>query len=343
MLSYLILVCILFVLFVLSEYKWPYKWQNKLLIFVPCIVLFCFSVLRFDVGFDYPAYYEAYFEPEESERYEPLSYVLLLIAQFMGEPYFIFIVYGIPIYFLAFWACYKTNHFQIAFWSFVFLFLFSTFGAIRQAVALSIVLCALWYMQQKKMFIYIILCLIASLFHITALIMLPTYFVYHYGKWKYVILAMCGISLLFNHLIILLLENNLYVSYFFTSEGFEGGNFIRLFYIFLYLLLLLLSYIYNSYNETKHLFVAMIPGFFFPFLLGGHLGGRIASYFYLGFIYLLPAVLSKSSTKIRMAVMILLCFFFFSILYVSTNNAIKTPYTPYKTIFEVDWEYPIFK
>lgn len=345
MIFYLFLILLFFIFFILADFKWPYIYQRKLILLCPYILLIVISIFRFDVGYDYPTYYEMSNDINDDgvERLEPLSYCLVVIASFIQQPFVIFILFGLPTYILYFIACKQTKNMGIAFWTFIFLFWLDTFGVVRQAIAMSIIAYAITAMQNKKMYTYILLCIIASLFHLSALVMLPIYFVYHYASWKWLLVLMLGFVFVFDKIVSLFLDNELYVSYFILGDELEGGSIILYFYIGLYILLLVLSYKYHLMNDTKKFFVAMLPGFFFPFLLGGHLGGRIAMYFYIIFIYLIPIVLSKSSPKIRMAFMIMLCSFFFALLFVSSRNPNKSPYTPYQTIFEVDLEHPVFK
>ena len=63
------------------------------------------------------------------------------------------------------------------------------------------------------MFPYVVACILASLFHSSALIMLPVYFIYHYGSWRMVLVGMIGFSFLFQIVISVLVDNDLYASY----------------------------------------------------------------------------------------------------------------------------------
>ena len=208
---------------------------------------------------------------------------------------------------------------------------------------MSIYLYALIYLRKKKIIMYILLCILASFFHISVLVMVPVYFVYHYLPIKIVLFSLIGLTLAFPFVISVLLDNNIYSYYLSNSEKFEGGSYTRFFYVGIYLILLFLAYKNGLLIENKRLFAVLLPAFFLPFLFGGHLGGRLSSYFYLFFIFLIPQILSHCCKKIKMAFMLMLCAYFFALLYVSQRAGDKSPYTPYKTIFEVDLKHPIFK
>lgn len=345
MLFYIFLVGIFYILFTLSDYRWPNNWQKKFLQISPCALLFFVAVFRFDVGYDYPAYYGMATSTytDELDRIEPFSRYIIECAKYLGHPYILFILFGIPTYCIVFWFCSKTKSFQLAFWTYVCLFLLESFGTIRQAAAMSIILCAIVYLTKKKIVPYILLCLLASLFHFTAIIMLPIYFVYYYIPLKIVLICSISLVLFFPLIISILLSNNIYTYYLYNNELYEGGGYIRFFYVILYLILLAIAYKKSIFPETKRIFTVLMPAFFIPFLFGGHLGGRLSSYLYLFFILLIPQVLSFCNTKIKILFMAMLCTFFFALLYISERAGDKSPYTPYKTIFEVDLKHPVFK
>lgn len=344
MFFYILLICIFYLFFTFSDYHWENKWQNKILIMIPCIILFLIAIFRFDVGYDYPAYYKMAtpMYQDELERIEPLSKFFINLAIRLNRPYILFILFGIPTYILAFIACYKTGKFQLAFWTYIFLFLFSTFGAIRQAAAMAIIMCAIIAMKNKHLTFYLGLCSIASLFHLSALIMIPVYFIYHYVSWKVILLSMIAAIILFPLIISFMLDNNIY-SYYLRGDEPEGGSFIRFFYIGLYLLLLGISYKQQTLKKTLPFFTALMPALFFPFIFGGHLGGRLSWYLYTLFLFLIPQIIGKCGYKLKISFMLMLCTYFFTLLYVSQKAGDKSPYTPYKTIFEVDLKHPIFK
>ena len=78
---------------------------------------------------------------------------------------------------------------------------------------------------------------------------------------------------------------------------------------------------------------------FLPFLIGGHLGGRVAQYFCL----LVPRVLRGYTSTVRNWYIFGLSTYFLLLVYVSTQNPLKTPFTPYQTIFTANLENPVFK
>lgn len=345
MFFYFFIIFLFFLLFAMADCEILEKWQRRILFAIPFVLLFLISAFRFDVGYDYFAYYEMVTDVynEKVENFEPLSYLFILIARYFDTPYLLFILFAIPTYLPVFWFCKRTGHPQLALWIFVFFFWLSSFGVIRQAAAMGIILISFQALFERKFKRYLLLCILASLFHMTALVMLPIYFVYHHCSWKAMLLIMI-ISLVFLKAIFaILIENEFYVNYLLGNVEYEGGTLVRFFYIGLYILMLCLSYANKTLHYLKEKFVVLMPSFFFPFVLGGAIGGRLSLYFYMLFIYLIPVVLSHSSKKIRIAVMSLLCLYFFMLLYVSAQNSTRSPNVPYQHIFEVDLENPTFR
>lgn len=345
MFFYFSLIVILYLLFTFADSKWLSETQKRILCIIPFILLFLISIFRFDVGYDYFSYYELVTDitDEGAERFEPLSYSFVCLARYLESPCLLFILFGIPTYLPVFWFCHKTKHSQLTFWTFIFLFWLNTFGIIRQAAAMGIILIAISCIYSRKYILYLFLCIVASLFHYTALIMLPFYFIYHHCSWKFVLTGMFVMTISIQAIFSLLINNGIYATYLLGDNEFKGGTVVRFFYIGLTLLLLLLSYKNKILDKLQRSFVILIPSFFFPFILGGALGGRLSLYLYLIFLYLIPVILSHSRKKIRMEIMLLLCVYFFALLYVSSQNPTKSPNIPYQHIFEVDLEHPNFR
>ncbi len=342
MLFYILFIIVLFVLFLLANCN---CYSKNVFVIYSCILLLLVAIFRFDVGYDYQAYYLSATSLYEDfdEHYELLSRLLIQLSRCVGIPCLVFILFGIPTYLLMFFVCSKTKDFQLSFFGYVFLFLLDSFGLIRQALAMSIIMCAILCIYRKQLLLYILLCVVASLFHTSALVMLPAYFIYHYISFKFMFFLCLSIILCFNKLMSFLLDNDIYTYYLNNIEVFRGGSFIRWFYICIYLILYVLSYSNNSLKYTRSSFVVILPSLIFPFLFGGALGGRVSSYFYLFFLFLIPQILSYCNKYIRFFFMLIICIYFFGILYISDRLMDKPAYTPYITIFQVDLNCPKFK
>lgn len=128
---------------------------------------------------------------------------------------------------------------------FAFGFFAYSVGLFRQMIALSICLCAVPYIREKKLIRYLLLCVFACLFHLTALIMIPFYFLEYldikkhklsFLIWVVVIEALCFIFARDIILEILKIFKS-YAGYEGSKYDIQGGSYFNL--LFLNTLLLL--------------------------------------------------------------------------------------------------------
>lgn len=140
--------------------------------------------LRYDVGTDHLHYWVAY-ELEGNERFEFLFQLLSDICNRIGfHPTVFFGILGlIQIVFL--YLAFKDESYLFAFFA-IFLFTDGIFASwmntIRQDIACCIWIFALNYIIQKKPVPYLLLCLIAFLFHRSAIILVVIYPIFRGGK-----------------------------------------------------------------------------------------------------------------------------------------------------------------
>ena len=159
---------------------------NLPFIFLVTIMFILFYGLRYNVGIDYMTYYnnaanKIYDLPQKGtgELFEPAFRLLYRIADFFDLPSnTIFIFGGAIIYIFLVLACLE-NSINIGFSIFIFfssgLFFFS-FNEFRQFIAVCIIFYAYKYCIRKKFFIWILHVFIAMLFHKSAFVVFPMYF-----------------------------------------------------------------------------------------------------------------------------------------------------------------------
>lgn len=147
------------------------------------IVSFSFIVgLRWDVGVDYMTYYElasGYFSQSQLDRIEPFARYTAQIVYTNGFPFYVwFILMAFLQYFFVIKSVDRDKAYLLSYIVFFYLCYMLAFSMniVRQAVAFSILLYAYNYIYRKKFFHYAIWCIIAALFHKSALLMLPFYF-----------------------------------------------------------------------------------------------------------------------------------------------------------------------
>ena len=154
------------------------------------ISVFVFLAIRYDFGNDYLHYLERF---HEINQYNSFSLDMFLIKGnefgwvYLNHIFKPFGFFGMQI-FLAGFSCYILYRFiekyvhQKHYWFAMFIYIFQPYNmlvlssAMRQAVVVSLFLLATDYLIQKKPFLYISIILFGSLFHTTALFLLPLVF-----------------------------------------------------------------------------------------------------------------------------------------------------------------------
>jgi hypothetical protein len=312
--------------------------------FIACGIIIFISVFRFDIGFDYSQYYSLISPVPRIKRIENLEYlskIIFYIANYFEEPLLIFILFGVINYGFIFYIIYKYSSSRyeslIVFFA---LFYFTTLSTIRQSIAVSIIFYGYRFIKTKKLFWYIIICLIAFNFHISAIIGLFLYPFYHL-KYRYTI----SFSLLFfgglYFLLPIFLKN--YFQKYLPYLEFQGimnqsGNYIRIFYVGIFMYCLIIACVYNNFNKNAGLFSIITLGILFPFILGSHTGGRISQYFLIYLILLIPNVNSKLNITKRVVVLSIFYIYFFIYLLTTVYASKSTEYVPYRFYFLTDTE-----
>jgi hypothetical protein len=208
----------------------------------------------------------------------------------------------------------------------------------RQALAMSMAFFGYKYIVEKKYIKYIIILIIASLFHISVLVAIIIYPLYHYIKLWMVLLTM-PLILIFKNFILnsFFSYNTAYIYYLDKLENFTGGSLVKLVFIGIYISLFIIVLIRRRKlsDVEKRLFVIIAPMVIFPFILGSQLGLRVSSYFYVYLSLLIPMVLQKSIQYSKSIYALGFVLYFLAMIYIGSKNEEKSLYTPYQTIFEI--------
>ena len=199
--------------FIMSWIALEKKSLNRKSFWVPLIVLVLFASIRsYHVGTDGRTYVipfisqldVEYFQIQENIEigYQLLEYLLLSLT---SDYFWLFFVTALIVVY-----CYLTiiKKYSVNYWFSVFLFITLGvytffFNGLRQGLAMAIFALALPYLLEKRLIPYLIICFLASLFHLTALFMIPFYFLVNLRiKPFYKILATFLGSLFFSRLLI---------------------------------------------------------------------------------------------------------------------------------------------
>ncbi len=170
------------------------------------IVFIVVSAVRFDVGHDFNSYAAMYMNFQKLNVDELMSLKtekgfaipLKLLTEVQSRYQIMFVITSIVIVGAIFLYIYKHSNkpYLSVFFFLTFGVLFISFDFLRQMIAAIVVLYALKYVEKKQFARYIAFVLLASLFHISALIMIPFYFILRF-KMDWLTLGIYAIATFF--------------------------------------------------------------------------------------------------------------------------------------------------
>lgn len=255
----------------------------------------------------------------------------------------VIIIYGLITYILVFSTLRKyTDNLFLATLTYLAFFYTTSLGPIRQGVALAIVLYAYRYLVTKAYLKYIGAVVIAGMFHYTAFVCILIPVIFYFMTFPRMILVLIIIGVGIRVIIRLYAEYFGYTYYLLADVEYSGGSLISYVYPLVIISLCVLSWKKRDWLTRKLLYVTSF-GAIWPFVLGGHLGGRIGWYFLIYLCVLVPHVLVQCKTTLRSLYATALVVYFLLFVYITTLNPIKQPLTPYQSILTTDTRHPIFK
>lgn len=249
---------------------------------------------------------------------------------------------------------YSTDYFLSVMLYVCLLFYYSSMTMIRQFFAIVIILYLFKYVKNKKIFYYMIGVIIATQFHITSLVCLLIYPMYHikFNKKRAIILFITAVLML---LFLLPLATKLFTivgwkySYDIRTEDFSLANFL---YAIVYLIIFLFAKIILSKKEFSkdnsfYLYVFLLA-FLINFIgIKMNIFARMADYFTIFTVVALPNVISQIK-KIECKREILVVMILFLMMYSSTITILRPEwntafnykfwfYEPINNIIDVDF------
>ena len=165
--------------------------------FLTPLPLFIVASLRYNVGTDYPYTYTQHFlwrlnGYDLSAKFEAGFIKLIdLIQLFTDEPQWLFVVCAFIFSLFTAIAIYQqSNDYALSFLVVVISGIyFAYLNLMRNYVALAIVLYAFKYIEERKFKHFLFWVLLASSFHVTALLFLPVYFIYNIKINRWVVIG----------------------------------------------------------------------------------------------------------------------------------------------------------
>lgn len=323
---------------------------NRKAFWVPLLLLSIFAGVRSNrVGTDSGTYTSLFqsnlnteyyeFNPDVEIGYQYFEYFLL---NFTHQYYWLFLITSFIVCFCCLSVIKRFSH------DYIFsIFLFITLGfytfffnGLRQGVAMAIFALSLPYLLEKKFILYFLICIFASFVHISALFMIPFYFLVNIRiKLIYKIATVFLFSIISSQLIIQYFaeSNKRYESYAEFSDE-SGGLFILGFYFILLVFIYIMKKIYNikdAFFQKTFEFYALGIAFLIPVaMLGSAASGpqRLLGYFTWVLVLILPYIFLRINNKIIKYFFSILMLIFFYL--TTTRFSNLTPYI-INPVFEI--------
>ncbi len=355
MLIYLIAIILSILLLFLSK-KTNNTNLKRICIALSFLSIFVVSALRYNVGSDYLTY-EKWFNKINSLsfKYADFAFVNLIffIKLFTNNSQFLFVVTSFIILFFIFVSAfrYKDDYDLIIFLFLSLGFYFSTFNGIRQWIAASIFMYSFKYIEEKKFIKYAILVFCSSLFHMSALLLIPCYFIFSHNykdKTKIILLSILIVfSKVVNPYQLLAVIFKIFLPLYYQryvvgnfSINQNHGTFMpvllnggMLVYYYIFKSRFLKIYSVQKYEKKKNM--AFILTIFAILNTINYIFSRISAiYFIPMIIFLIPDVYKIFGVKIQKVIKLIIIVV--GLLYITINTTVKNSndVLPYKTIFD---------
>lgn len=347
-LGYLILAGVQALFFYRRDNMGKKQFDARAYLFLSCIEIILLSGLRgYTVGADTVVYLDALRHYKTLPLWEiplaPLVYpfdfevgyfALTKLCAFLGMNESVFLlVIAIATYI----PVYKTIKIRstIPYLSILCYFAFGMFsyslGVFRQMIAISILLCGWRYIRERKPVKYLIVVGIAMTFHLTAVIALFLYVLYHI-KWKNVIVFVlpAELVLLVSGRPLVILATKIFPQYTHYLGGkydLQGGSYLMLLLLNVVLLVCIILEKKGKFSDDVTMCALILSVLFQAVGYSMALFGRIVPYFSIYLIFAIPNIVYGMGKHWRKPVGILIIMVLFSLTYWLMNgNQYVTPY-----------------
>lgn len=291
------------------------KFENKKNINNLCfIIIFLFMGFRYDVGWDFRWYYalaqKTYlnkysifmtlkdlggWNPDKFQylRLEFFNKIIYKIAWSLKSPQAVILIFSFLLLYFIKKGLDNEKKFSVYPWILFLsipIFFFNFMSLMRQAVAIGIIFYSYRYIKRRDLKKYLFTIILASLFHSTALFIIPQYCLYNLKLSKMKLVLIFISSFFAKPLLIIVLKLNAFAKYrnYITNSIGEGGKIIYFLTIAIGILILLFYDILIRRKSNKYFINMIILGcFIYISLISlGHLGPRISMYYIIYILYI---------------------------------------------------------
>lgn len=324
------------------------------------IAIFTFSSLRYNFGNDYKVYLNIF---DTISRNNTVGFEFWFLQFY--EPGWIFfnwffrdLGFFTMNIFLALFSCIiyyrfiknyvKKEYYWLALFIYIYYpgFLLIQSSAMRQAVAVSIFVYSIDYINKKSFVRYFITIAVAGMFHYSALLLLPVYFLVFFNK-KIKILLGSILFLIYSSLFVFgeklaSLVQVLMLNVTDKYEVYQEGGVVDSGFGFIYFTLLFIIVLLYDSKQTKEvalLFkIAILSFFIIPLGLIIEMSGRFAMYLSPTTMLVYPNILASMNSLVKKHVFVLVLLFFtlYQFLMFFYSETYEKYFFEYHTIFSAD-------
>ena len=336
-----------------NELEHDYRNYNYICIFFITISLIFVSGFRYKSGTDYGTYSLIYGNTPNYNINESSEWGFLLLCKILygisQNPQIMFLVTSIIINVLIVYGVMKYSiKFELSMYLYITTFCYySTFNGIRQWIASAILFMGYKYILNRNWKRYFIIVLIAYIFHNSALIMIPLYFIvnrkFTSKNTLYLILIFALSYVFFDSFLATLfdfLQGTRYEHYETgMKEWQEGGSMLR---VLVYSLPILVIFVFRkNFKLDKNYELNILMNLCLMSVLFMLLGTkhvffvRLNLYFDIYYVLLLPMLTKTSDKKFNAFIYysILICYFAFSYKLLTLGDSNIIPYKMRTNIF----------
>lgn len=311
------------------------------------ILISIIAALRYNVGMDYLSYDEIFnsIKYGNGNDIEPGFYALCRFVNLIGGTsqlmFLVCSIFTLLIYYKAF--RFLSNNIVLTLSVFILFgqMYLNTFNAIRQCVAIAIFCYSIKFIIEKKCLKYLFCIIVASLFHMTALLLIPLYWILT-KKWNFIVkIFILLVSIYFlPNFILLLISNSSYASYLTFEKFSTDASFINYLYILVGAVIMIFEKkILLNYQHRNILlninFISLVLSVFFIVFSGTPMTMVVVRLNYY-FIIFYAVIAARILSDIKMPGLKFICelsvYVIFSILFIRTTLIYGSDYNllPYE-------------
>ncbi|MCR1849917.1 EpsG family protein [Paeniclostridium sordellii] len=316
-----------------------------LIMILSLIIIWGFSAFRYNIGWDYQAYYNTIKYGIETNIVSNNEYITIFLVKLAQNLKITNIYFVINSFICIFFIGKTVRKYSRDFWvSIVFficfpLFFLNSLSVIRIFSAIAITFYGLRYIKENKFYKYLLIVIIASLFHKSATIAIIFYFVKNikFSRKKLIIILILlpFVGNILNTIVFKFMPK--YAVYTNESSIQEGTKAIFIFMlieVFICIFKEKLTNLNKEINLYNNIYLVGLS-IYLMFSNQGTMGHRLSLYGTIYSLLLIPEILLIFKSKKDRALVKILIYTLCILMFLYTIQGGKTTYLPYKTIFNI--------